>query len=772
MMASPQAIPITDCLSAFFPSETEAIHLRAFVPRGKQGYAEKLNITRQQLRTDKNLQSRLRKLNDTHGIYFVVNAGGDSDADVTRFNAFFAEKDDATIEEQHTMLDAAPISPSLRIETKKSVHAYWLLSGDCEAEQWREVQLRLIAYFKSDPKIKNPSRVMRVPGFDHVSADGSRVKVQGVQFEPSARFTVEQMLAAFPPVQELTPATKPSKTEVTCNESFATWDELNTEARRRMLAHPTCKEKGGWARLRGICHNGEGTTALSLNLENNAYSCANGCNTADILTAFGLPKKPEANKATGTLTKQAVQWPDPPDQAAFYGLAGDLVRMIEPHTEADPVGLLVQVVTAFGNVIGRNPYFVAEADKHYLNLFAVLVGNTSKGRKGTSWGQTKALLGNIDEGWKKGCITSGLSSGEGLIWAVRDPIEKTEPVREKNKGITGYQNVITDEGVADKRLLVVESEFASVLKVATREGNILSAVLRQAWDDGNLKTLTKNSPAKATDAHISIIGHITRDELRRYLEATESANGFANRFLWLCVTRSKSLPEGGQLAQVDFSKLTEQLRLAVDFAQNTGEIKRNQEARELWFAVYDDLSEGKAGMLGAVTSRAEAQVMRMACLYALLDCSAQIQRVHLEAALALWQYAENSARYIFGDAMGDPVADTILTALREAEGDGLTRTEISNLLGRNQSSSSVTRALASLAESGRIRSEKEKSDNAKRPTERWFANFTASTKLTNSTNFMAAKDTQDEITSLSSLNSSEASENQSQDKLEETEGWV
>ena len=65
--------------------------------------------------------------------------------------------------------------------------------------------------------------------------------------------------------------------------------------------------------------------------------------------------------------------------------------------------------------------------------------------------------------------------------------------------------------------LVVESEFASVLKSASREGNILSPTIRQAWDTGNLTNLTKNNPVKATAAHIGIVGHITESEMRTIL---------------------------------------------------------------------------------------------------------------------------------------------------------------------------------------------------------------------------------------------------------------
>src|SRR5581483_4114637 len=100
----------------------------------------------------------------------------------------------------------------------------------------------------------------------------------------------------------------------------------------------------------------------------------------------------------------------------------------------------------------------------------------------------------------------------GLIWHVRDPIEKREPVRERGRP-PRYETVVADPGEEDKRLLVVEPEFANVLKQTERQGNTLSALLRQAWETGTLQTLTKNSPAKATGAHISVIGHITADEL-------------------------------------------------------------------------------------------------------------------------------------------------------------------------------------------------------------------------------------------------------------------
>jgi hypothetical protein len=423
------------------------------------------------------------------------------------------------------------------------------------------------------------------------------------------------------------------------------------------------------------------------------------------------PEPPPSPNVTG----HVVPWPDPPAPEAYHGLAGDIVHVIEPHTEADPVALLLQLHTAFGNMIGRTAHFKVEGDLHYTNLFVVLVGRTSRARKGTSWSRVRRPLTAADLVWVDSHIQSGLSSGEGLIWEVRDAIVKREPVKERGR-ITGHQEVEIDEGVADKRLLVYEAEFAVVLKSIERQGNILSAILRQAWETGTLRTMVKNSPARATNAHISIIGHITIEELIRYLSTTEAASGFGNRFLWACVRRSKLLPEGG--GPVADAEVRSKLCDAVEFAKKTGELRRDEEAARLWREIYCQLSTDRPGLSGALSARAEAQVVRLACLYALLEMSTIIRVEHLRAALALWDYCERSVRYIFGDSLGDPMADEILQELR-ASPKGLARDEIRQLVGKNTASERIGTALGVLVEYNLARCVKE--TTAGRPVERWFA---------------------------------------------------
>lgn len=231
------------------------------------------------------------------------------------------------------------------------------------------------------------------------------------------------------------------------------------------------------------------------------------------------------------------EWPELPEQA-LHGLAGRVVDTISPQTESDPVALLIQYLVSFGNAVGRGPHYKVESDIHYTNLFAVLAGQSSKARKGTSAGRIRAIMNVADQEWARRCINGGMSSGEGVIWAIRDPIYKMK------KGV----EEIDDKGVDDKRLLLDEREFFSSLAVMKREGNILSRVMRDAWDGrDHIGSLTKHSLAQVTNPHISVVAHITEEELRRSLDHTSMANGYANRFLFACVRRARLLPHGGAI---------------------------------------------------------------------------------------------------------------------------------------------------------------------------------------------------------------------------------
>jgi hypothetical protein len=348
---------------------------------------------------------------------------------------------------------------------------------------------------------------------------------------------------------------------------------------------------------------------------------------------------------------EPIPWPKPLAEPAFHGLAGEIVRTLEPHSEADPVALLAQLLVGFGAALGRTAHFQVEGSTHYLNEYVALVGKTSKARKGTSWDRVRKVLEIADSQFVENRVLGGLSSGEGLIWAVRDPIFKRHLVK-KGGRIVDHQDYEEDPGVPDKRLLAFEPEFASVLRrIEGQTGNSLSALLRQAWETGNLRTLTKVCPAKATGAHVSLAAHITIEEFRRLLTQTEMANGFANRFMPVCVERSKLLPEGGALIIAELDGLGQRLGKALAFGKTAGELRRDAAAREIWVSVYKQLSEGMPGLAGCLLARGEAHVMRLSALFAVLDMSRTIGTEHILAALALWEYVEQSVAFIFGDSL-------------------------------------------------------------------------------------------------------------------------
>jgi Protein of unknown function (DUF3987) len=387
---------------------------------------------------------------------------------------------------------------------------------------------------------------------------------------------------------------------------------------------------------------------------------------------------------------------------AFFALPGRIVDAIDPYTEAHPMAILSNSMVMFGNVLGRGPHFRVEYTQHHTNMFIGQAGKTSKGRKGTGNSTPKRMLGDVDPVWAKNCTKSGLSSGEGLIFNIRDA---------RTNG-----NGNPDPGVADKRLMLTEEEFAQALKMMTREGNILSPTLRDAWDGKDLQPLTKSDPIRASQPHVSVIGHITEMELRRHLKEVEMGNGLANRFIWLHIERSKIIPSPKGVPPAVLAALIDELRKAFQFAGTVGEMIRDPEAEALWEDVYPALSEGKPGLCGAITSRAEAQVLRLSMIYALMDCSAIIKVPHLQAALAFWDYSEQSVSLIFGDLLGDPNVDRVWDYLRTLE--KLSRSIIHNILGRNASTAEIERITKVLETLGRAEWRNEKGLDALYPIKR------------------------------------------------------
>lgn len=378
--------------------------------------------------------------------------------------------------------------------------------------------------------------------------------------------------------------------------------------------------------------------------------------------------------------------------AALHDLAGRVVSALDPTTEADPVAVLVTFLTMFGSAVGRGPYVPVGDDRHGANLFVGLVGQTGSGRKGASQSGPLRLMRLATEEWAVARVMGGLSSGEGLLWAIRDP--RSEPDRK-----TGEMKEV-DAGVEDKRLLCIEEEFAAVLKVAVRKGNTITEQIRRAWDSReSIRIMTKGNPVSASKPHVSLIAHVTPTELLRNTTDTDAGNGFLNRFAWFQVRTSKHLPSPVRLPDREASALANEITAAWRFAITVGDVHRDEGAEARWCEVYPELNADTPGLAGAMSARGAPIVVRLSLIYALLDRSPVIAKPHLEAALAVWTHGLASVRSIFGELTGDALADRIAALLQAGP---MARTGLVDALGRNVSASRIDRAIELLMHDGRI----------------------------------------------------------------------
>jgi hypothetical protein len=307
---------------------------------------------------------------------------------------------------------------------------------------------------------------------------------------------------------------------------------------------------------------------------------------ADQLELPGPPPAPSRRSRPDGEAREAVLPVE--DPAVYYGLAGEIVGAIRDQTEAHPMAVLAHVLGLAGNLVGRQCYARVGLTRHPAADYFLIVGRSSHGRKGEAASGPRGLFHAVDPVWASERQEHGLSSAEGLVYAVRDSSQ------EVNKE-TGEP---VDPGVADKRLFILEPEYAAVLKRMMREGNALSGELRNAWDGYTLGTLIKHKRNRATATHISVVGHITESELKRYLDVTEMCNGFMNRHLVLLVHRVQTLPHGGALAFETLKPFVPRLREVLQFASVERMLVRDAEARAAWETVYPTLTRDRPGLVG------------------------------------------------------------------------------------------------------------------------------------------------------------------------------
>jgi hypothetical protein len=367
--------------------------------------------------------------------------------------------------------------------------------------------------------------------------------------------------------------------------------------------------------------------------------------------------------------------------AAYHGIAGEIVSAIAPGTEADPAALLVSVLAAAGAMIGDGPHVMIGAARHPARVWPLIIGRTASGRKGESWSQAEDVVVAADEGFAARRLASGLSTGEGIIACFAEDKDPADG---------------TIRSLPDKRLLVVESEFARPLAAARREGSTLSPALRDLWDRGRAGIMTRGAPLHCHGAHLVIVAHVTPRELLAKVSESDISGGLLNRFLPVLVQRPHLLPNPGA---VDVMGLGVELGTRTVKARAAGrQMRRDAAADGLWADAYTAMARDEAdGALGEILARGPAYAMRLALTYALLDSARAIGEEHLRAGLAVWEYASASARRVFADRTSKTGAEMLADFLADSPG-GRTRTEIRDLFGRNRDARQIDALIEELGE--------------------------------------------------------------------------
>ena len=409
----------------------------------------------------------------------------------------------------------------------------------------------------------------------------------------------------------------------------------------------------------------------------------------------------EAGLVAANDQQPEVESPDdllnpPPVMAAegYHGILRDVVRISTRTSEASPVAVAANFLGTLSAMIGRGPFQHIGDGVCHVRPFFLLVGRTGKARKGTSEFTVKRIFSAVDQllcgddfpTMKR--HEGGLSTGEGLGYPLRDPAEDDE-----------------GGGTHDKRLYVVEAEFAGAMAAASREKNTLSATIRTSWDGKTIAPLVKNAAWAASDPHIVISGHITSAELIARMSDVDALSGFLNRFVILHIVRPKLVPLPRRTPDSDIERVAAQVAEAVRFAAgddvtvgNMLEVNLSPEAVKYWCGQYPKLTAEQDGIAGALLVRSEIYCRMLAMVFCLLDKSSVIEPQHIKAALAWINYWKDSVTYIFqtlsaraeADRLTDTAAD-VLEFIRQHP--GCTRTAITTGFRNKMTSIQITSVL-------------------------------------------------------------------------------
>lgn len=370
---------------------------------------------------------------------------------------------------------------------------------------------------------------------------------------------------------------------------------------------------------------------------------------------------------------------------ALLGILGEITAAGCANTEATATAMALHVLGRFTTLLGRAAYIPIGDQQRALSFFALVVGPTSHGRKGTSEELPARIFKQIadsnmiDRSFHLSVLGS-LATGEGLIHQVRDchvyPAQGRSPAH-------------TDPGVEDKRLFLAVSEFAGPLAQFKREGSTLSAVLRDAFDGKVLTIPTKTSFNRATGAHIVCVGSVPETEIAKELRDEDKTNGVANRFLMAWSARSKLVPlpppTDPQMVAHFAERIAGALRLAWARAPLCFDLT-DPALRDIWAQWYHGrATRGMPDSVAKLTARAELFARIFAALIALINGRVSVTLPDLQAAFAWVDYWEQTLLFVFSNGEEAEEAETsriignhIATLIDAAGATGLSHSQLMN----------------------------------------------------------------------------------------------
>jgi hypothetical protein len=351
-----------------------------------------------------------------------------------------------------------------------------------------------------------------------------------------------------------------------------------------------------------------------------------------------------------------------PSPECLYGLIGEIATAGSETTEANAYAIALNAMVYLGCAVGRGPYMTIGNTWHHTLINGQHIGRSGEGRKGDAMSLPRRIarrVKELDVHAAPQMHAGGLSSREGLIFLIHDGY------REGKEEVPAIQ---------DKRLWVIESEFVNVLSQSKRDGNTLSAALRDCFDGMSMWPATKTNRLGATDPHVGLSVAITPSELVGSVASKDLTNGFMNRFLPIWAERSKMLPFPKATPSEEVDRLAGRVLEVLKFCgadrwveKDVMRVELSADAARRWRVLYlGELNDRRHGeRINALIERRAPMLLRMAMLFALCDLTTTVEVRHLDAALAWIRYSVESVKFVFASGADEiEVEETNETATK------------------------------------------------------------------------------------------------------------